>query len=40
MAQITGISGIFFKSGTPEKLYKWYEKHLAIKRTADGSRHV
>lgn len=36
MAQVTGIGGIFFKADDPEKLYGWYEKHLGIKRQAEG----
>lgn len=31
MEQVNGIGGIFFKSENPERLYKWYEKHLGIK---------
>lgn len=37
MKRVTGIGGLFFKSAHPEQLYKWYEKHLGIQRTADGS---
>jgi predicted enzyme related to lactoylglutathione lyase len=37
MKRVTGIGGIFFKANDPEKLYQWYEKHLGIKRAADGS---
>jgi predicted enzyme related to lactoylglutathione lyase len=32
MKRVTGIGGVFFKSQDPEKLYKWYETHLGIKR--------
>jgi predicted enzyme related to lactoylglutathione lyase len=32
MKRVTGIGGIFFKSQDPDKLYKWYEAHLGIKR--------
>jgi predicted enzyme related to lactoylglutathione lyase len=32
MKRVTGIGGIFFKSQDPDKLYKWYETHLGIKR--------
>jgi len=35
--RVTGIGGIFFKSEAPEELYDWYEKHLGIRRTPDGS---
>jgi predicted enzyme related to lactoylglutathione lyase len=37
MKRVTGIGGIFFKSASPEKLYEWYEKHLGITRSPDGS---
>lgn len=37
MAQVTGIGGVFFRSRDLESLYAWYEKHLGIKREADGS---
>jgi hypothetical protein len=37
MRRVTGIGGIFFKSENSEKLYHWYEKHLGIQRTPDGS---
>src|SRR5258706_14549946 len=36
MKRVTGISGVFFKSDGPEKMYEWYEKHLGIKKDADG----
>lgn len=36
MKRVTGIGGIFFKSENPEQLYKWYEKHLGIKRMPDN----
>jgi predicted enzyme related to lactoylglutathione lyase len=29
---VIGIGGIFFKAEDPEKLYRWYERHLGIKR--------
>jgi hypothetical protein len=35
--RVTGIGGIFFKSEAPKGLYDWYEKHLGILRTPDGS---
>jgi predicted enzyme related to lactoylglutathione lyase len=31
MKRVTGIGGIFFKSEDPEKLKKWYDRHLDIK---------
>jgi predicted enzyme related to lactoylglutathione lyase len=37
MARVTGIGGIFFKSQDPQRLYDWYQKHLSIHRTDDGS---
>jgi predicted enzyme related to lactoylglutathione lyase len=37
MKRVTGIGGIFFKSDNPDKLYHWYEKHLGVTRTPDGS---
>ncbi len=30
MKRVTGIGGIFFKAEDPEKMKKWYEKHLGI----------
>ena len=30
MKRVTGIGGIFFKAKSPEKLHKWYQKHLGI----------
>ena len=36
MKRVTGIGGIFFKSGNPDHLYSWYEKHLGITRDAHG----
>ena len=37
MKRVTGIGGIFFKSDDPEKLYQWYETHLGIRRSEDGT---
>jgi predicted enzyme related to lactoylglutathione lyase len=37
MKRVTGIGGIFFKSANPEKLYQWYESHLGIRRSPDGT---
>jgi predicted enzyme related to lactoylglutathione lyase len=28
--RVTGIGGIFFKSGDPDKLKKWYGQHLGL----------
>ncbi len=36
MKRVTGIGGVFFKSGDPEKLYRWYEKHLGVTREPHG----
>ncbi|WP_298842229.1 VOC family protein [uncultured Roseobacter sp.] len=30
MAQVTGIGGVFFRSGNPDELAAWYETHLGI----------
>ena len=30
MRRVTGIGGIFFKSANPDKLKKWYVKHLGL----------
>jgi predicted enzyme related to lactoylglutathione lyase len=35
--RVTGIGGIFFKSEDPDKLYRWYETHLGIRRSPDGT---
>ncbi len=37
MKRVTGIGGIFFKSHEPDKLYRWYETHLGIHPSPDGS---
>ena len=37
MKRVTGIGGIFFKSQDPDRLYQWYETHLGIRRSPDGS---
>ncbi len=36
MARVIGIGGVFFRSGDPEGLYAWYEKHLGLHRTQGG----
>jgi catechol 2,3-dioxygenase-like lactoylglutathione lyase family enzyme len=36
MARVIGIGGVFFRSGDPERLYAWYEKHLGLHRTPGG----
>jgi predicted enzyme related to lactoylglutathione lyase len=35
MARVVGVGGVFFKSEDPDKLYKWYAKHLGINKTDD-----
>ncbi len=30
MKRVTGIGGVFFKAKNPEKLHRWYSKHLGI----------
>jgi len=30
MEQVTGIGGVFFRSGDPEGLAAWYEQHLGV----------
>ena len=37
MERVTGIGGIFFKCEDPEKMNKWYEKHLGIPVTEWGA---
>jgi len=37
MKRVTGLGGVFFKAKDPNSMYEWYEKHLGIKREADGS---
>jgi predicted enzyme related to lactoylglutathione lyase len=32
MAKVLGIGGVFLKSGDPEHLYSWYERHLGLRR--------
>lgn len=34
--RVIGIGGLFFKSGDPEKLKKWYADHLGIKTDQYG----
>ena len=36
MGRVTGVGGIFFKAKDPESLYRWYEKHLGLKREPHG----
>ena len=36
MKRVTGLGGVFFKAKDPNSMYEWYEKHLGIKREADG----
>lgn len=37
MKRVTGLGGVFFRAQQPSALYEWYEKHLGIRREADGS---
>jgi predicted enzyme related to lactoylglutathione lyase len=37
MKRVTGLGGLFFKADDPQKLYAWYEKHLGLAPTPDGS---
>ena len=37
MKRVTGIGGVFFKSEDPEKLKKWYVKHLGLPLVDEGS---
>lgn len=37
MERVTGIGGIFFKSANPAQLQEWYQQHLGIVPTADGT---
>jgi len=30
MKRVTGLGGVFFKTRDPEKIKKWYEKHLGM----------
>jgi catechol 2,3-dioxygenase-like lactoylglutathione lyase family enzyme len=36
MERVTGIGGIFFKAKDPQKLQRWYEKHLGVPADASG----
>lgn len=31
----TGIGGVFFRSADPDALYRWYERHLGLRRDGD-----
>ena len=31
----TGIGGVFIRSADPEALYRWYERHLGLRRDGD-----
>jgi len=37
MKRITGVGGIFFKSEDPEKIKKWYKKHLGFQTDQWGT---
>lgn len=32
MEKVTGLGGVFLKADDPERMYKWYEKHLGLAR--------
>jgi len=36
MAKVTGIGGVFFKTGDPEALAAWYVKHLGLPADNEG----
>jgi predicted enzyme related to lactoylglutathione lyase len=36
LVRVTGIGGIFFKTGNPTKLMEWYHKHLGIEVDSYG----
>lgn len=37
MQRVTGLGGVFFKARDPQKLYRWYERHLGMKPDASGT---
>ncbi len=37
MQRVTGLGGVFFKARDPQNLYRWYERHLGLKRDASGT---
>jgi predicted enzyme related to lactoylglutathione lyase len=37
MAKATGVGGVFLRAKDPDALYRWYEQHLGIPRSADGA---
>lgn len=36
MERVTGIGGVFFRSGDPERLAAWYEQHLGVTSGLQG----
>ena len=34
MASVTGFGGAFLRADDPEALYRWYERHLGLARSA------
>ena len=38
MKRVTGLGGVFFKCQDPEKMKKWYEKHLGIESDQYGTK--
>jgi predicted enzyme related to lactoylglutathione lyase len=37
MQRVTGLGGVFFKARDPQKLYRWYDRHLGMKGDASGT---
>lgn len=37
MQRVTGLGGVFFKARDPQKLYRWYDRHLGMKGAASGT---
>ena len=35
--RVVGLGGVFFKSRDPERLYRWYETHLGVRRAEFGA---
>jgi predicted enzyme related to lactoylglutathione lyase len=33
----TGVGGVFFRSADPESPYRWYERHLGLRREGDSA---
>jgi glyoxylase I family protein len=37
MAKVTGVGGVFLRAKDPEALSRWYEQHLSVPRSPDGT---